>query len=264
MFRIIRQLFGSGKSTPQANEECETTLVYVRVKPDQRPAIEAENQQNQLSIPAAAKQVAPQIAAGVQPIDKQNRQRARRRKTRRPTDPRTPLAKLAIFSPKQIKLLRRIDCTCDIDLRLLDTNSLAKRLANYQSSRSAAAEPLSQAFAEKVKTLVRRGRWALRFADQFDDMKPRESLLLRAVHRGGIRTLAQDSAGMIRRDLQRLALSSRGQRILTLDEIPEMQRVKAWIAEARKLVDRKSSPESRFRVRPSIEDSQPDVPLVPR
>jgi len=225
MFRIIRQFFGPVQSAVQPQEKPETTLVYVRVKPGRKCIV--ENRLDPLigtsapTVPSPTPSIAPTRQS--KPVPQATAR----------SGSKTSLASLQIFSARQIKLLARIGCRTERDLMRLAPQRLEKRLAelalSLQDSEGAPPAPL----INRMGSTVRRGRWAIRFAGRFCDMTPRESLLLHAVHRGSRQTLAQDSAGMIRRDLQRLALSSRGQRMLRLDEIPEIERVKSWIAQAR-------------------------------
>lgn len=258
MLRIIRQFFGPRQTAQQPGPQLETTLVYVRVKPDRQSAHETR-----IETPPAVS-VVPAATASVQPPTRQPKPA---RKPPRTSGARTPLANLKVFSARQITLLRQIGCRTDRDLLRLTPKRLEKRLADFASSQEHGLDAPLAPPIDRIRSIVRRGRWAIRFAGRFDDMTPRESLLLRAVHRGSRQTLTQDSAGMIRRDLQRLTLSSRGQRILTLDEIPDIDRVKNWIAQARdsqNAAAQELAAATRFRVSSPQEDSQTDVPVVPR
>jgi len=220
MLRIIRQFFGSRQAAAQPEEKLETRLVYVRVQPVRKCA-----EETRLDSPPAS----------VQPPTRQppTRQPQTVCKTRRKSGAKTSLVSYGIFSARQIALLRRIGCRTDRDLLRLTAERLEKRLADFASSQPHSGGAPLVLPIDRIGSIVRRGRWAIRFAGRFCDMTPREARLLHAVHRGNRRTLAQDSAGMIRRDLQRLALSSRGQRLFSLDEIPEIGRVKSWIDQAR-------------------------------
>jgi len=224
MLRILRQFFGPRQAAAPPAEQPETTLVYVRVQSARKFA-----EETRLDSPSSVADASP-APASVQPPA---RQLKAAHETRRKPDAKKSLASVGIFSPRQITMLRRIGCRTDRDLLRLTAERLETRLADFASSQQhRAGGPLVPPI-DRIGSTVRRGRWAIRFAGRFCDMTPRESLLLHAVHRGSRRTLAQDSAGMIRRDLQRLALSSRGQRMLRLDEIPEVERVKSWIGQAR-------------------------------
>jgi hypothetical protein len=244
----------------------ETTLVFVRVKPDSKPGTTACAEETRLESLASVlpvRDVTP--AADSAPVAAHPRT-IKRRKSRKSV-PGASLASLGIFSSRQIALLRQIDCRTDRHLRRLTPQRLEKRLAEYVAAQHQCPDAPLAPPIDRIRLLVRRGRWAIRFANQFDDMMPRESLFLRAVHRGSRQTLSRDSAGMIRRDLQRLALSSRGKRLVTLDQVPDLQRLKGWITAAREAQIQKShSPSNRGnlgRVSAS-EDSQTDVTMVPR
>jgi hypothetical protein len=174
---------------------------------------------------------------------------------------------LGIFSTRQVTLLRQIGCRTDRELLRLTPQRLGKRLAGFCSAQQHSPDAPLAPPIDRIRSLVRRGRWAIRFANHFGDMTPRESMLLRAVHRGSRQNLSRDSAGMIRRDLQRLALSSRGKRLVTLDQIPKLHRIQNWIVTAR---DGKKPASKNYANRLAMfvtspsEDSQTDVPMVPR
>jgi len=268
MLRIIRQFFAARQTTPQpvktlpqTNTTHETTLVYVRVKPETKSAAAARIEDDRLVAPCPAPTLPSQSASP--PVGQQKPQRRQARKA----GSQVSLASIGIFSAGQIKLLRQIGCRTDRHLQRLTPRRLEKRLADYLAAQQNCPNARLAPPTQRIRTLVRRGRWAIRFASHFDDMTPQESLLLRAVHRGNRQNLARDSAGMIRRDLQRLALSSRGKRIVNLDQIPDLQRLNRWITAAREARTSKprdaSSRGDLGRGLPSL-DSQTDVPMVPR
>ncbi len=87
--------------------------------------------------------------------------------------------------------------------------------------------------ARRAAKLIRRTRWAVTFSSRFSDMTLRQALMLRAVHRGNRASLAAEQPGLLRRDLQRLAYSSRGSRWLGLEELPPIELIKNWIGQAR-------------------------------
>lgn len=101
-----------------------------------------------------------------------------------------------------------------------------------QLARMTRANELSPTFARRISQLAQRTRWAFRFAGRFDDMSPRQALILRAVHRGNLASLAIERPGLLRRDLQRLAYSSAGRRWLTLQDVPAVQQIRSWIDQA--------------------------------
>lgn len=270
MFRIIRQLFTTrqtppqpDKTLPQPSETLETTLVYVRVKPETKPAKSPQVEEDRFELPQALQPAAPHAVSAPHAVC--TSKPARRKSSK--TGSSKSLAKLGIFSAGQISLLRQIGCRTDRQLLRLTPQRLKRRLTDYLAAQQHSPDAPLAPPIDRIRSLVRRGRWAIRFANHFDDMTPRESLLLRAVHRGSRETLSRDSAGMIRRDFQRLALSSRGKRLVTLDQIPDLQRVNDWVTAARD--DQKPAAKTHAdRVTLSVvspsEDSQTDVPMVPR
>jgi len=80
---------------------------------------------------------------------------------------------------------------------------------------------------------IRRAQRAIRFARRFPDMTPPDALLLFAVHRRSRKSIADEPPGLIRRDIQRLLLSSRGQKRWGDRSAPPIARVKAWVDAAR-------------------------------
>lgn len=278
MLRIIRQFFANRQTSPrpdralsQPNESLETTVVYVRVKPETKPAIvpgpvsrtAPDSKEVQFASPPVARPAAPPVIAAP-PTDRQRN--PQRRKSRKAV-PSTLLAKLGIYSASEIALLRQIGCRSQRQLQRLTPQRLEKRLAKYLAAQQHCPNARLAPPIDRLRSLVRRGRWAIRFANQFAEMTPRESLLLRAVHRGNRQALSRDSAGMIRRDLQRLALSSRGKRLVTLDQIPDLQRVNGWISAARaarKPKPRDVSSQAALDLVSLSEDPQTDVPMVSR
>jgi len=263
MLRIIRQFFSPRHSVTPKDQKLETTLVYVRVKPDPKPGPEAQVESPDVVTDSAQVAVSHPVVSRALAVQRPN-----------PTVEgsskgvsRRSLASLEIFTARQIRLLSGIGVQTDRDLHRMTAQRLEKRLATYANSQRdlPTAPPVPP--IDRIRSLVKRGRWAIRFSGYFNAMTPHEALFLRAVHRGNREALAQDSAGMIRRDLQRLALSSRGKRLVALDEIPELPRVKSWIAEARdrqksaaQFDDTRSVP---IGLEPS-EESQPNVPMMPR
>jgi hypothetical protein len=267
MFRIIRQFFTPKPLIAPDSASPETTLVYLRVKPERTIACEHESPSTdkpprqqpaqphasrllphaEASDPAVRKTAAKRTIAArsvdspVRPVRSLSQPKRRRGTQRTASGSTTALADLAIFSRRQLDWLRLVGCRTDRDLLRLTPRRLEKRLIKLAESldeghaqrlhRSAGEAPVSVP-DQRIVAIIRRGRWAIRFAREFDQMSPREAIWLRAVHRSDGRTLAQDSAGMIRRDLQRMALSSRGQRMIRLDQIPDLRRIQGWIVSA--------------------------------
>lgn len=263
MLRTIRKLFGARQTPSTPIETLDTMLVYVRVKPDttlanessvdehraeSRPTVSADSGMPVAVLPTAARPKPPRTAA-------------------QQAESSGALPNLEIFSATEIKLLRHVSCRNTDDLLRLTSVRLEKRLAQFAAADQHNLDAPPAPPLDRIRSIVRRGRWAVRFASHFAEMTPRESLLLRAIHRANRHALAQDSAGMIRRDLQRFALSSRGQQLVTLDQVPELPRIRNWIATARH--GQKPTPDDHVsrallaRV-PTLEDSLTDVPMVPR
>jgi len=94
-------------------------------------------------------------------------------------------------------------------------------------ARGTAKPPSSHQVAKK-----RRQR-CCRFAARFSDMDPGEARILMAIHRRSPRRLAFESPGLLKRDWQRFLLSSRGQRIAPSGAVPDLDRVRSWVQQAR-------------------------------
>lgn len=239
MFSFIRQFFLPAAPRSSAVADSGTTVVYLRVNPD-KPTTSHPQPPAQDALPSAASTAAihrPNASidsnsaghnTGRTPQASVDRVRPRKAASTR------TLASLRIYSkPQRVLLARMIDCHTDRDLLRLTPRRLAERLARPVGP-SQPPHPSDRPIPlERIRRLVARGRWAIRFANHFADMTPREALCLRAIHRWRRRALADDSAALIRRDLQRLALSTAGERLIKLDEIPDRQRIAAWIADAR-------------------------------
>ena len=270
MLKIIRQFFSARQNTPSParvvltpKEAPGTTLVYVRVKPETKSVGGTQIETVQCQLPISAGLFSSDVASA-EPIAsdvKMFRQKPRKALAGK------SLSELAIFSARQINLLRQIGCHTDRQLMRLTPRRLEKRLTRFASAQQNNPKAPVSLPIDRIRSLVKRGRWAIRFANHFEDMTPRESLLLRSVHRGTRQTLSRDTAGLIRRDLQRLSLSSRGKRLVTLDQIPDLQRIKNWISLARKdqkPVTTDSLNRQALSALANTEDLQTDVPMVPR
>ncbi|QDV63163.1 DUF4332 domain-containing protein [Crateriforma conspicua] len=95
------------------------------------------------------------------------------------------------------------------------------------------AEPLAIAkkmgAPAKAEATLRRYQQAIRLSAAVPGLMPRDASLLVSIHRKSIRALAIDSPAMLHRDLERFALSSRGQREMKGRRLPSLRRVRRWI-----------------------------------
>ena len=89
---------------------------------------------------------------------------------------------------------------------------------------------------ERAERAIRRYRAAIKLALTIDSMMPRDALLLVAIHRRSVASLARDSAAQLHRDLERFSLSSRGSKLVGNRGVPSLRRVKAWVAACREMV----------------------------
>ncbi len=96
-----------------------------------------------------------------------------------------------------------------------------------------AAEPLGMTKRMKVpanaEATLRRYQQAIRLAASVPGLMPQDAMLLVAIHRRTTRALAIESPAMLHRDMERFALSSRGQRELRGRRLPSLRRVRKWI-----------------------------------
>ncbi len=134
-----------------------------------------------------------------------------------------PLSALGAISPRLLRRLRR---------------------AGVQScGQLLAAEPaeLVQQLGMPSQTVgrLRRYQRAIGFSQRFTEMSPHEALILFAAHRRTVAGLAAENAGTLRRDLQRLLLSSLGQKLAAGLAAPELPRVRQWIVDAKAIQERK-------------------------
>ncbi len=77
----------------------------------------------------------------------------------------------------------------------------------------------------RLKRTVR----AIQFSAAVPGMMPRDAMLLICVHRRSIRSLASESPAVLHRDLQRFALSTKGQRALKGRRLPSVKRIRRWV-----------------------------------
>lgn len=79
--------------------------------------------------------------------------------------------------------------------------------------------------ARRLKRTIR----AIQLAAGVPGMMPRDAMLLICVHRRSIRSLASESPAVLHRDLQRFALSTKGQRAMKGRRLPSLKRVRRWV-----------------------------------
>ena len=77
--------------------------------------------------------------------------------------------------------------------------------------------------------ILKRYRRAIHFAASVPGMTPHDAVLLISIHRRSIRGLAVESPVALHRDLQRFALSTKGQRQLRGRRLPSVRRIRRWI-----------------------------------
>ncbi|TVP98672.1 MAG: DUF4332 domain-containing protein [Planctomycetaceae bacterium] len=169
---------------------------------------------------SAARQVGPGSAAGLGDSERQ--------------DVAEPTRTIYLTIPRRAEGSRSID--------------LAKGKRKSKSAAGLAAAVVSEAGAPAGRCPVtrnaakrlssrqvakKRRRRCCRFAARFSDMEPGEARILMAIHRRSPKRLALESPGMLKRDWQRFLLSSRGQRIAPRGAVPELDRVRSWIRQAR-------------------------------
>lgn len=112
-----------------------------------------------------------------------------------------------------------------------DRDGLATVLRKSSASRSSVAAPPIRSEADK--TLSKNRLREVRFSRLFSDMTSTEARVLFNIHRRTIRALAAESPAALLRDMRRFALSSRGQRILANDEMPDISLVRSWVNQAK-------------------------------
>ncbi|MEM9589271.1 MAG: DUF4332 domain-containing protein, partial [Planctomycetota bacterium] len=79
-----------------------------------------------------------------------------------------------------------------------------------------------------ANTLARYQR-SIRLAARVPGLSARDALLLVSVHRKTVKVLSAESPAQLHRDLQRFALSTRGQNVLRGRKLPSLRRVKRWV-----------------------------------
>lgn len=120
-----------------------------------------------------------------------------------------------LCSPKRSQQLRDLGIVTAGDLNCADLEDLA---AHFGAPK-------------KALRILRQYRRAIRFAASVPGMSPRDAMLLISIHRRSVRGLATESAGALRRDLERFAESTKGRVQLRGRRIPSTRRIKKWIAQ---------------------------------
>lgn len=94
---------------------------------------------------------------------------------------------------------------------------------------------------ERVERAIRRYRAAIKLSLGIESMMPRDALLLVAIHRRSVASVARESAAQLHRDLERFSLSSRGSKLVGQRSVPSLRRVKGWVASCREIVEAASA-----------------------
>ncbi len=132
---------------------------------------------------------------------------------------------LRICSASRGERLQQIGIVTAGDLLAADLNVLARELDDKNIIRP-----------------LKRTVHAIQFAASVPGMMPRDAMLLSCVHRSGIRSLATESPAVLHRDLQRFALSTKGQRALKGRRLPSVKRIRRWVDAC---IDATTSPQMR-------------------
>lgn len=95
--------------------------------------------------------------------------------------------------------------------------------------------------SQRAERAIRRYRAAIKLALGVESMMPRDALLLVAIHRRSVASVARQSAAQLHRDLERFSLSSRGRKLIGRRSVPSQRRVKLWVARCREVVEAASA-----------------------
>ncbi len=207
MLRIIKRCFGLIQTTTSNDTARETTVLVMRVplhRSELNPLAVDSSPAQGPSKPAHSRSTAASSTGGVACVS---------------------LKRLGMFSPQVLRRLRRAGLRTAADLLAAEPDCLVQRMGA----------------PDRWALRIRRCQRALRFSRGFSDMTPLEALILFAAHRRSRRRLAAESAGLLKRDLERLLLSSRGQMLAAGCSAPEIARVRLWIREARGVPPRGAS-----------------------
>lgn len=130
------------------------------------------------------------------------------------------LRHLKLCSSGRCDLLEKAGVVSAGDLMTADVESLSRRMGAPETA---------------VRTL-KRYRRAIRLAASISGMMPNDAMLLFCIHRRSLQALSLESAAALHRDLQRFALSTRGQRQLRGRRVPSVKRLRRWISSSRTTV----------------------------
>jgi Domain of unknown function (DUF4332) len=119
---------------------------------------------------------------------------------------------LRIFTPVRCERLTEIGIVTAGDLVTADLARLGRTLGD-------------QTLPRRLKRTVR----AILLAAAVPGMMPRDAMLLMCVHRPSVRSLASESPAILHRDLQRFALSTKGQRATKGRRLPSVKRIRRWV-----------------------------------
>lgn len=163
--------------------------------------------------PAVPQPTSPQPISPLMGVSRAGKPRPKRR---RPLS----LRDAGLGSAAQRRALRSLEIRTTADLLAADPLEIAQRLG----------------LSAGAAGVMRRWQRAIRLSRLLPAMTPREALLLHAVHRKTLRSIAEESAPRLRRDLGRYALSTAGSRLLADQPLPSPERVKGWVEAARRRV----------------------------
>ncbi|KLU06415.1 hypothetical protein RISK_001626 [Rhodopirellula islandica] len=127
---------------------------------------------------------------------------------------------LQICNEKRCRLLAKVGVVTAGDLACCNPDLISRQ---YKSP-------------QRALRSIKRLRAAVRLAVAIDGMMPRDALILVAIHRRSVASLARESAAVLHRDLERFSLSSRGQRLVGHRGVPSLRRVKSWVGQCEQLV----------------------------
>lgn len=239
MLRYIRDLLGWNHSTSIPQEkpvELATTVVYLRVgvntpdrfrdptgTPDSTGTKNpAEN--GPLDVPGRSfnaptfppRQLSPVSGsgAGVVATDAQTGRTSSRSASRKVRDSKN-IRSLGLFSKTVADQLESLGLHNAGDLLACNPQDLAVREAS-------------------LARRIRQAQRAIRFSRRFPDMTPPDALLLFAVHRRNRKTIASEPPALLRRDIQRLLISSRGQKRWGGRPAPPIAQIKVWVNAAQR------------------------------
>ncbi|MCC9658434.1 DUF4332 domain-containing protein [Rhodopirellula halodulae] len=246
MFELFKRLVRrrpSGILSPVPTEVSQPSDVVLRVRlpqpaddvrrsapklaaADSAPTLRSQTSQHReevtqpatLSIQTA---VAAKVTATSNPATCQIQQPARRvRSSHRERIFSMRIEHLQICNEKRCRLLAKAGIITAGDLACCAPEQIARTYKNPQ----------------RALRSIKRLRAAIRLAVAVDGMMPRDALILVAIHRRSVASLARESAATLHRDLERFSLSSQGQRLVGNRGVPSLRRVKSWVGQCEQLV----------------------------